>query len=320
MTRSHAFISWLAPHFERFVALRRANGAGYVLQRKLLLCFDRHVDAHAPEPPLLRESLTQYLASLERLSPRGRDNVVGVVWPALAYAQRHDACIEALPTRPPKASRFWRQRQPRIITTPEIQSLLAAARELPWQSTLRPATAATLLGLLYTTGIRIAEALALDIGDLDPKDRILTIRRGKFGKSRALPLRESTVEAWVRYVEHPLRPLGTKASAPVFVSGQRRRLSDSSVRPTLYSACRLAGIAKPWPRPHDFRHTFAVSRVAAWYAQGRDVNALLPVLSTYLGHVSVENTRHYLSANGALLEQAAARFEHQTCALDEVLS
>ncbi len=320
MTRPRVFTSWLAPHFERFVALRRASGAGYVLQRKLLLGFDRHVDAYAPEPPLLQETLTQYLASRDRLSPGARDNVVGVVWPAVAYAQRHDACIETLPARPPKASRSWPQRLPRIVTTPETQSLLAAARQLPWQSTLRPATTATLLGLLYTTGIRIAEALALDIGDLDPKDRILTIRKGKFGKSRALPLRESTVEAWVRYIEHPLRPLDTQASAPVFVSGHRRRLSDSSVRPAIYSACKIAGIAKPWPRPHDFRHTFAVSRIAAWYAQGRDVNALLPALSTYLGHVSVKNTRRYLIANGALLEHAAARFEHQTRALDEVLT
>ncbi len=320
MTQPRAFTSWLAPHFDRFVALRRASGAGYDSQRNLLLAFDRHVDTHAPEPPLLRETLTQYLAALDRLSPRGWDNVVGVVWPAVAYARRHDACVEALPPRPPMPSRYWRQRPPRIVTTPEAQSLLAAARQLPPPSILRPATTATLLGLLYVTGIRIGEALALDIGDLDPKDRILTVKKGKFGKSRALPLRDSTVDALVRYLQHPLRQVGTDASAPIFVSGQRRRLSDRTVRPAIYGACRIAGIPKPWPRPHDYRHTFAVSRVATWYEQGRDVNALLPALSTYLGHISVENTRRYLIANGVLFEHAAARFAHQTRALDEVLS
>ena len=320
MTPPRPFTSWLAPHFESFVALRRASGAIYESQRDLLLAFDRHVDAYASEPPLLHETLVQYLRSLDRLSPRGRDNVIGVVWPAVAYARRHDAPIEALPARPPKPSRHWRQRQPRIVTIPESQSLLATARQLPRQNTLRPATIATLLGLLYTTGLRIGEALALDIGDFDPRDRILTIRKGKFGKSRALPLRESTVEALVRYVEHPLRPLGTEASAPFFVSGQRRRLSDRTVRPAIYKVCLTAGIPKPWPRPHDFRHTFAVSRVATWYEQRRDVNALLPALSTYLGHVSVENTRRYLIANGVLFEHAAARFAHQARALDEVLS
>lgn len=320
MSRPRAFTSWLAPYFERFVALRRASGASYVSQRYLLLAFDRYVGEHAAHPPLRRKALIQYLASLERLSPQGRDKVVGVVWPAVAYALRHGARVEALPARPPKPSRYWRQRPLRILSVAEAASLLQAARRLPPVDSLRSATIATLLGLLYTTGIRIGEALALDVGDLERRDRILTVRRGKFGKSRALPIRESTVEAFVRYVEHPLRSVGKEACAPFFVSSRRRRLADPTVRSALRSVCLSAGIPKPWPRPHDFRHTFAVSRVAAWYAQGRDVNALLPALSTYLGHISVENTRLYLRANGVLLEQAALRFAHQTSALDEVLS
>lgn len=320
MSRPRPFNSWLAPHFEGFVALRRASGARYDSQRSLLLAFDRFLSANAPKPPLLRETVDQYLASCDRLSPRGRDNVVSVLWPSLGYAVRHGASVEPLPARPPRPPKNWRQRQPRIVSTPETQSLIAAARELSPQNTLRPATTATLIGLLYTTGIRIGEALALDVGDLDSREGILSIRKGKFGKSRFVPLLESTLEALVRYVEHPLRPVGTQASAPFFVSGQRRRLADPTAREAIYSACRIAGIAKPWPRPHDFRHTLAVSRVATWYREGRDVNALLPALSTYLGHVSVENTRLYLIANGVLLEQAGARFEHYTRALDEVLS
>lgn len=320
MTGSRAFTSWLAPYFERFVALRRASGASYLSQILLLLAFDRHLGGYAPEPPLLRETLIQYLATLDRLSPRGRDNAVGVVWPAVAYALRHGAPSEPLPARPPSPSTYWRQRQPRILSATEAASLLAAARRLPPVDGLRGATTATLLGLLYTTGIRIGEALALEVGDLDCHDRILTVRRGKFSKSRALPLRESTLEALVGYLHHPWRPVGTDASAPIFVSSRRRRLSYSAVRWTIRKACLAAQIARPWPRPHDFRHTFALSRVAAWYVEERDVNALLPILSTYLGHVSVENTRLYLTANGILLERAAARFAHSTRALDEVRS
>jgi len=320
VTRPSEFTSWLAPQFEGFVALRHASGAGYVSQRNLLLAFDRYVGGHAPEPPLLQETLLQYLASLDRLSPRGLDNVIAVVWPAVAYALRHDACVETLPPRPPKPSAHWRQRQPRILSATEVASILAAARRLPPVDSLRPATTATLLGLLYTTGLRIGEALALEVGDLDCSDRILTVRKGKFGKSRALPLRESTAEALARYLRHPLRLIGTAASAPLFVSCRRRRLSYSAVESALRETCLAAKLSQPLPRPHDFRHTFAIGRVEAWYAQGRDVNALLPSLSTYLGHVSVENTRLYLTANGTLLEQAAARFEHNTSALDEVKS
>jgi integrase len=314
-----AFTSWLAPQFERFVTLRRASGAAYVSQRNLLLAFDRYVGQYAPQPPLLRATLTQYLASLDRLSPRGWDNVVAVVWPAVTYALQQGTQVEALPARPPKPTPHWRQRQPRILSVAEIGALLAAARRLTPVDSLRPATMATLLGLLYATGLRIGEALALDVGDLDCRDGLLTVRRGKFGKSRALPLHKSAVDALIRYVHHPLRPASTAESAPLFVTLRRRRLAYPTAATALYTVCRTAETPKPWPRPHDFRHTFAVNRVAAWYAQGRDVNALLPALSTYLGHLSVENTRLYLTANGVLLEHAAARFADRTSALDEVL-
>ncbi len=320
MTRSCVFTSWLAPYFDRFVVLKRASGLLYDSAKNLLLAFDRYVQAHAPEAPFRRETLIQYVTSLERLSPRGRDNAVGVVWSAVIYAGRHGAPTETLPGRPARPWRFWRRRQPRIISATEVECLLATARRLPPEGSLRPATMATLIGLLYTTGIRIGEALALDVGDLDRRDGILTIRKGKFGKSRALPLQQSVVEALACYVDHPLRPVGTAADAPFFVSGRRRRLADSTARSAIATVCLQAGIAHPQPRPHDFRHTFAVRRVAAWYQEDRDVNALLPALSTYLGHVSVENTRLYLIANSALLEQAAQRFAHQTSALDEVFS
>ena len=107
-------------------------------------------------------------------------------------------------------------------------------------------------------------------------------------------------------------PLGSKRSS--FRSSGAPFTADG-LKHLVEHVKRLSGVNF---HVHQFRHTFAVSHVAAWYAEGRDVNALLPTLSTYLGHISVENTRLYLTANGALLEQAAARFAHKTSALDEV--
>jgi integrase len=319
MTRE--FISWLAPHFERFVQLRRASGAAYVGERRMLLAFDRYLDGSAPHSPLLAETITDYLASLDRLLPRSRDNVIAVLWPAIAYAKRHGASITGLPARPPAAPGNSRQRPPRIVTEAEMSAVLAAARRLPsFAHQHRAQTIATVLGLMYCTGLRIGEAVALDVGDLDQRDRILTVRRGKFGKSRVLPLLDSTVEALVRYLHDPRRrPASTHADHPFFVSCRRTRLNHQSVARDLAMACKAAAIPEPWPRPHDLRHTFAISRVATWYQQGRDVNSLLPVLSTYLGHVSVESTRLYLVANAALLGHAAARFERHTNLLDQVV-
>lgn len=319
---SHRFTSWLAPHFERFVQLRRASGAAYTGERRMLLAFDRYLDASAPRSPLLAETITDYVTSLGRLVPRSRDNVIAVLWPAIAYAKRHEASVTALPARPPAAPASSRQRPPRIITQAEICALLGAARRLPsFDHQHRAETIEAVLGLLYCTGLRVGETVALDVGDLDQRDRILTVRQGKFGKSRVLPLLDSTVEALVRYLDDPRRRLaGTHADCPFFVSCLRTRLDYESIRRDLAVACKGAAMTEPWPRPHDLRHTFAITRVATWYQQGRDVNTLLPVLSTYLGHVSVESTKLYLVANAALLEHAASRFERHTHLLDRVES
>jgi len=319
MSKPFSFGSWLAPYFDRFVTLRRASGAGYETQARLLRAFDCFLKKECPQPPLSREVLRRYLASLDRLSPRGRNNVVSVLWPALGHALMHGAEVEELPERSPRPPRYWRERPPRILSLEEVEGLLDAARKLPPLGSLRPATTVTLLGLLYVTGLRIGEALALNVGDLNLQDRTLTVRNGKFGKSRSLPLRVSTIGALRRYLVHPCRPVGTNAFAPFFVSGRRRRLAYSTLASALKQACKGAGIPSPWPRPHDFRHTFAISRLSEWYAKGRDAYALLPILSTYLGHVSVENTRQYLIANGPLLQEAASRFAERAQALDEVL-
>ena len=318
MKRTRTFASWLATHFRRFVDLKRAGGASYATAEDLLLSFDRFLCEHPSGPPLQRDTVTAYLASLERLSPRGRENVITVVWPALAYAARHGARIDSLPPRPASPSNSLRQRRPRIVSAAEISRILSAARQLRPTGSPRSATAATLVGLLFTTGLRIGEALALEVGDLDTRGQLLAIRRGKFGKARTLPLLASTVHALARYIEHPLRRVPASASAPIFVSGWRRRLSYPTAVHDLRAACRLAGIAARQPTPHDLRHSFAVGRVLAWYDEGRDVDRLLPALSTYLGHVSVENTRVYLSGNGLLLDRAAARFDRKALALDEV--
>jgi integrase len=270
-----------------------------------------------PSPPLGPDALLEYVTSLSHLTPRSRDNVITVVWQAVSYAALHGAAVAAPPPRPARAPLRWRLREPRAITVAEMQLLLTAARRLPRAGSLRPATYATLFGLLWATGLRINEALGLDVGDLDYDRGLLTVTHGKFGKTRVLPLTESTVAALQRYVGHSKRPIPASSGSPIFVSSQRRRLGPGTALKTFQKTWRTTTSydSRP-PRLHDLRHSFAVERVAAWYSDGRDVDAMLPVLSTYLGHVSVENTRTYLRDNGLLLEHACRRFEARGTGLD----
>lgn len=312
------FKSWLAVHFERFVALKRGGGADYTTQERLLTELDRYVDEQK-STSFTRETMIAFLATLDRLSPRSRDNVVNVTWQAIAFARLHGAKIEDLPPRPPVAPSHFRVRPPRLIQPKEIRQVIAAARNLPTH-TSRPATFATLYGLLFVSGLRISEALSLDIGDLDFPTGLLTVKCGKFGKSRVLPLRPSTIAAIDACIRDPRRSLPRRSSDPIFESTRPRRLSHSTSAQSFKALCIEATIAPPQPCLHDIRHSFAVLTAMRWYQGQSDINALLPVLSTYLGHVSVENTRTYLRANALLLEQASQRFDRACAGLDEVLS
>jgi integrase len=91
-------------------------------------------------------------------------------------------------------------------------------------------------------------------------------------------------------------------------------LASSTIQAAFDNLRRTVGIhgatgARQSPRLHDLRHSFAVHRLTDWYRQGADVQRLLPVLSTYLGHTDLAGTQVYLSMTPELLQQASSRFE-----------
>jgi integrase len=171
----------------------------------------------------------------------------------------------------------------------------------------------TLLSLLSCTGLRISEALGLTMGDVDLQEGILLVRESKFHKSRAIPLHPSAVRALKRYrqtrngMRHSAEP-----DSSFFMNECRRPLSYSTVCATFLEIARHAGVRAPagqrGPRIHDLRHSFAVGRLLAWYRDGGNVQARLPLLATYLGHVSIVSTQVYLDMTPDLLKEAAKRF------------
>jgi len=217
---------------------------------------------------------------------------------------RHEVpSLELLPHRRTRS-------MPYIYDSGEISSLLVAAGALT--GPLRVATYRTLIGLLAATGLRTGEAIALDRTDVDLHRGVLVVRKTKFGKTREVPLHPTATHALADYAR--LRDqLSPRRREPSFlVSGVGRRLIYQNVHETFLRLVYLAGIAARRPRRpgiHDLRHTFAVRTVEAWYRAGLDVERQLPLLSTYLGHVSIATTYWYLSAVPELLGAATARLE-----------
>jgi integrase/recombinase XerD len=184
--------------------------------------------------------------------------------------------------------------------------LLSAASQRP-----RPLTAATyhtLIGLLAVTGMRISEAVGLDIDDVDLNAAVIVIRQTKYHKARRIPVHPSTVEALSRYSQ--LRQqLCPKPKVPCFfVSSRAGRITTRRARAMFARIVDHAGLqprSGARPRVHDLRHSFTVNTLLDWYRDGADVAARMPLLSAYLGHVGPSSTYWYLQATPELLAVAA---------------
>lgn len=212
-----------------------------------------------------------------------------------------------LPYRPQRTS-------PYLYSDTEIGQLLQAAAQLSSPTGLRAQTTVAAFGLLAVTGMRVGELVGLDDLDVDLILGQLTIRCGKFGKSRLLPLHPTTQEALRHYVTERDRHYPIPQSPSFLVSEQGTRLTQWTLRHTFVILSHQIGLRGPGdshgPRLHDFRHRFAVGVLLRWYQDGVDVEHHLPELSTYLGHVKVSDTYWYLSATPELLQLALNRLEH----------
>ncbi len=302
--------SYLAVPIRRFIQLRQLSATDYHTQARLLLYFDRFLVAQkVTGSRLTRQIVNAYEKTLSHLMPRVRANRMCVVRQLCVYLSQsdpHTYVPESLRTPSSQASFV-----PYIYTENEVRALLTVAARLTPLGALRGPTYQTLLGLLYTTGIRIGEAIALNLADFYRDDALLYIEEGKFRKSRWLPLSPSTGAALSRYVDRRRQTKPNTADAPLFLNQRGRRLQHCTVNHCWHDLLRECGItcqAHSGPRLHDLRHSFAVHRLLAWYRDGKDINARLAWLATYMGHVDIRSTQVYLQPTNELLEQVNDRF------------
>lgn len=173
----------------------------------------------------------------------------------------------------------------------------------------------TILLVLYGAGLRPGEALRLRGCDVDLGARLLAIWDTKFFKSRLVPIGADLCKALASYwtVRQQL-PLLDEMRSSFFCAGAGLAISLAKLEKVFVRLREHAGIRRPatdrWqPRLHDIRHAFAVARLIAWYREGADVQACLPLLATYLGHINLSGTQTYLTMTSELLGEASLRFE-----------
>jgi integrase len=305
-------MSAFAEHLEDYLGLRRALGHQLADAGRLLPRFVAHLEAIAASTITVEIALAWVQQPVAGPSSS--------VWlrrmTAVRGFARHMSGLDPATEIPPLGLVAFhpRWRPPFIYSGADIVALMAEVpRLIP--TPLRAATFQTMIGLLAATGMRVGEAIALRRADTDLVEGVITVRNTKFNKSRELPLDPTTMEALGAYAAIRDRLVPTPSSPTFFVSGKGTPVVYASFEEKFRDLRRASGVGAASLLPariHDFRHSFAVNTLIRWYRDGEDVGALLPRLSTYLGHLSPGYTYWYLSAAPELLELAAARIEKRS--------
>jgi site-specific recombinase XerD len=204
---------------------------------------------------------------------------------------------------------------PYIYAVDEVKRLIDAADSRhadDWL--LDPHTARTLILLLYGTGLRIGEATRLKLSEVDFEEQVITVRETKFYKSRLVPYNDDLGKILRRYREQQWEGWKQMDESTFLSCRNRQPIKHQTARLVFY---RMRAEAEVWreptaryqPRLHDFRHTFAVTRLVTWYRDGKNVQRLLPHLSTYLGHGRLRESQVYLKITKELMAEASDCFK-----------
>lgn len=289
---------------ERHIALHHATGFLFRKQSCLLRSYARYAEAKGDKVVRAATALDWAAQGPTAGTRHGRLEVVRR-FARLTHDEdpRHEVPPPgAFGPQPPR-------RTPFIFTRTHIRALLKAAAALGPRGALRPKTYVTLLGLIAATGLRISEALALQLDDITTAG--LVIRQTKFRKSRLVPVHTTTRRALGAYLTARENHAGDEHA--VFLSEWHTGLRYPTVITTFLALVRGIGIhpgaGKRGPRIHDLRHTFAVRSLEECTGDREAVARHMLALSTYLGHAHLVDTYWYLQATPRLLADVAAQSE-----------
>jgi len=244
--------------------------------------FARFVGPQSPIEDVDVRTLARFVSELGNARNRGRlaPSTIARKLAAVRSLLRHSLGPDRVPDAPlaPRPVR----RLPDTPTTREIESTVEA---LGGEDPLALRNRA-LVELVYSAGLRSAEAVALDLGDVDFEQELVHVRGGKGGKDRVVPLGEEAAFQVARYLGEGRPGLARGAENALFVSVRGRRLDTSTLR-------RLV------PHPHRLRHAFATHLLEG----GAD----LRTIQELLGHASLSTTERYSHVDARRLRRVYDR-------------
>ena len=296
----------LAELIDTLVAARRAGGFRYEHQARVLGQFVEHCrrDGYA-DGSIIQEAVEGFLYGRHlKASTIRREEIV------LRDLAEHARQFGWPAWAPPMLTRVksGHRPPPYVFSDEEICRLFHAidTQQLS-ESSNRALVDPVLFRVLYSTGVRISEALNLTLHDVDPARATLEVRDSKNRENRIVPVTRrlaATLQAYIA-AAHP----DPEPAHCLFHTGDPARPADQS---TIYNRLRryLADADIPHfpggPHIHSLRHGFAVQNLRRWAAEGSDLAVMLPYLSAYMGHSDLRGTQYYLQLTADAYPQVAA--------------
>jgi len=302
------FSSRLADRMLAFMSFKRMQGYDYVEGGMNLARFDAFMAGRScPAPLLRREDLDAYCADLSGIPVATQAKLLSTVRQFSRYLHAFETqsalLAERILPRQPSRIRYY------PLSAAQVGSLMAATSILRPREGILPSCVRFLIGLLYCTGLRLGEALALNLGDVGMKEATLFVRNGKWHKQRLVLMSNSTLEALHSWMRLRSTHAESRGNDPLLIGHWNQRLAHRQAQRAFTRLCAHCGIsASPPPRLHDLRHNYACGCLQHWREQQEeDLDALLPVLANAMGHVDFRSTQHYMHIDAAALQRAGAK-------------
>ena len=302
-----AFTSSLGPQIQCFLVHKRALGFAYHREEAFLHELDRL--ALREQIDFVSENLVRIYLSI--FSPRARPQRLTLIHQLARFLTFED------PRTFIPSTRFLgiRRKRPviRVLSRAEAIQFLDACDNWPLSSSfIRRVVHGNALRLMLLSGLRRGEVLGLQNQDVDLDHGTLEVR-GKFGKTRIVPIAEDLTQRLRNYRERVTAELKHHAPSDAFfpcADGQHP-IPCRSLYKSFRCALRTAAIEHrgrgEGPRLHDLRHGFAVLRLLSWYESDADLGVKLPLLATYLGHVGMMTSQVYLHMTRDLVGEVIRR-------------
>jgi integrase/recombinase XerD len=297
------YYSIFGPHIVKFIAFKQALGYKYKDASWALSFLDELAqEMDLSEVTITKELADQYGIKRPNESEKTLSNRVQIIGQFAKYL-----CSMGFRSFVPNLPRVKSTFTPYIFTREQIRAIFTACDEL------EPAVGHSnsflfaiplLIRLLYGTGLRVSEALNLTLNDVDLVNECLTLRNCKNGKDRIVLMAGSLACAMEEYIAYRKRHASSKKEDRIFVRRDGVSLNLFAAykwfRKILYVAGISHGGRGRGPRLHDIRHSFACHSLASMAASEMDMYNALLLLSTYLGHQSLEATEGYVRMTAEL--------------------